>query len=285
MDKTSNIILAASLAITMWGMGLGLIWDDFKRVAKYPKAVAIGLFNQLILLPLIAFGLIQLFNAPVEIAIGIMILAACPGGPTSNLITLLAKGDTALSVSLTAVTSVVTIFSIPFIVNFALDYFVMSSSDISLPILETILQIFAIVLIPISIGMWVKHKKPAFSDRMAKPVRIASAVLLALIIIGLVIKEKESIGSYFADAGLIALSLNAATMLVGFGTARLMKLNRKQSKTISIESGIQNGTMALMIAGTILNNTQYGIAPAVYSLIMFFTGGFVIFLAGRKKTA
>lgn len=283
MDKTANIILAASLAITMWGMGLSLVWDDFRRVLKYPKAIATGLINQLILLPLIAFLLANLFNAPAEIAVGIMILAACPGGPTSNLITHLAKGDTALSVSLTAMTSLITIFSIPFIVNFGLEHFVQSSEDIKLPVLETILQIVVIVLIPVSLGMLVKRQKPDFADRMARPVRIASAVLLALIIAGLVVKEKDNIGGYFASAGLIALSLNLATMFIGFGTARLMNLNKAQSTTISIESGIQNGTMALMIAVTILNRTEYGIAPAVYSLIMFFTGGAAIYLATRNK--
>jgi len=283
MDKTSNIILAASLAITMWGMGLSLVWDDFKRVIKYPKAIATGLVNQLILLPLIAFALATLFNAPAEIAVGIMILAACPGGPTSNLITHLAKGDTALSVSLTAVTSIITIFTIPFIVNFALGHFVESKSDISLPVLETIAQIFIIVLVPVAIGMLVKKQSPGFADRMAKPVRIASALLLALIIVGLVIKEKENVGGYFAKAGVIAALLNVATMGMGFLSARLLALNQAQSRTISIESGIQNGTMALMIAGTILGNTEYGIAPAVYSLIMFFTGGLIIYLASRSK--
>lgn len=283
MDKTANIILAVSLAITMWGMGLSLVWDDFRRVVKYPKAIATGLINQLILLPLIAFGLATAFNASSEIAVGIMILAACPGGPTSNLITHLAKGDTALSVSLTAVTSIITIFTIPFIVNIALEHFVQSSTDIKLPVLETIAQIFAIVLVPVGIGMAIKKGRPAFADRMARPVRIASAILLALIILGLVIKEKENIGDYFAKAGVIAACLNVATMLVGFATAKIVQLNIAQSRTISIESGIQNGTMALMIAVTILGKTEFGIAPAVYSLIMFFTGGAVIFFATRRS--
>jgi len=271
-----TIILAISLIIIMFGMGLSLVKGDFIRILQNPKAIIIGLLNQIILLPIIAYVLISLLEVDTGIAIGIMILAACPGGPTSNLITHLAKGDTGLSVSLTAANSVITIFTIPFVVDFALTHFLDASEMIQIDKLKTIIQIFVIVIIPVSIGMALKASKPAFADKMSKPVKIASAVVLFLVIIGLVLKKKENLIPYLKQAGLIALALNIATMLIGFITAKLAKLNLAQSLTISIESGIQNGTMAIAIASGILMNENYAIAPAIYSLIMFFSGGAMI---------
>jgi BASS family bile acid:Na+ symporter len=190
MDKISTIVLAVGLIVIMLGMGLSLVKDDFKRVLVYPKAMIIGLTNQLIILPLIGFAVCILFSLPPEIAIGIMILAASPGGPTSNLIAHLAKGDLALSVSLTAISSFVTIISIPFIVNFALIYFLAEGQVIQLDIVKSIVQIFAIIVIPIFIGMIIRRYKEDFAKKMAKPVRTASGILLAVIIVGIVVKEK-----------------------------------------------------------------------------------------------
>ncbi len=282
MDKGATIALASSLIIIMLGMGLSLTKDDFKRVLIHPKAIIVGLINQLILLPAIAYGLILVFDVSSDIAIGIMILAACPGGPTSNLITYLAKGDTALSVSLTAVSSLLTIITIPFIVNFALVEFLSKEQMIQLDILQTIAQIFVIVLIPVSIGMFIKSKNSAFAEKMSKPVKIASGAVLFLVIAGLVVKERANMIEYFQQAGMISLALNAATMIVGFVTASLVKLDRKQTISISIETGIQNGTMAIAIATVLLSNTAFAIAPAVYSLIMFFTSGVMILYGIRK---
>ena len=283
MDSASTLILAASLMIIMLGMGLSLQITDFKRVVFYPKAIFVGLFNQLILLPLVGFALAYFLQLPAEIAIGIMILAACPGGPTSNLITHLAKGDLALSVSLTALSSLITILTIPFLVNFALSYFLAEGQMIQLDILQTIIQILVIVVIPVGIGMLIRRYKEAFAMRMAKPVRIGSGIVLALIIVGLVIKEKENFGSYFQQAGLATFLLNALTMLLGYFSAKALKLNRAQATSISIESGIQNGTLAITIAVVLLNNTAFAIAPAVYSLLMFFTGSYLIYRGSRIK--
>ncbi|MBL4593157.1 MAG: bile acid:sodium symporter family protein, partial [Flavobacteriales bacterium] len=247
-----TIILAISLIIIMFGMGLSLVKDDFIRIFQNPKAIIIGLLNQIILLPIIAFLLISVFDVGTDIAIGIMILAACPGGPTSNLITHLAKGDTGLSVSLTAANSLITIFTIPFVIDFSLTQFLDSSEMIQIDKLKTVTQIFVVVIIPITIGMTLKHVKPTFADKMNKPVKIASAIVLFLVIIGLVLKKKEDLIPYLKQAGLIALALNVATMIIGFATAKIAKLNLAQSLTISIESGIQNGTMAIAIASGIL---------------------------------
>ena len=281
MDKVSAIILASSLIIIMLGMGLSLVTDDFKRIFIYPKAIIIGLLNQLILLPLIGFTIAILFPLSPEIAIGIMILVACPGGPTSNLIAHLAKGDTALSVTLTAVSSFVTILTIPFIINFALIYFQDEGKIIRLNVMETIVQILVIIIIPIIIGMAIRKYKESFALRMAKPVRIASGIVLALVIIGIIIKEKENFVSYFQQAGIVALILNVVTMLLGYYSSKLFKLKTNRAISISIESGIQNGTLAITIAVVLLGNSAFAITPAIYSLIMFFTGGVVIFLGNR----
>ena len=268
---TGTIILAIALIIIMFGMGLSLDKDDFIRLFQHPKAVIVGLVNQIILLPVIAYVLISLLNVETDIAIGIMILAACPGGPTSNLITYLAKGDIGLSISLTTVNSLITIFTIPFVIDFALTQFLEADEMVQINKLQTVIQIFVIVIIPVSLGMVLKNTKPVFADKMNKPVKIASAAVLFLVIIGLVLKKKEELIPYLKQAGLMALVLNIVTMLVGLGTAKIAKLSLAQSRTISIESGI-------------LMNDNYAIAPAVYSLIMFFTGGVIIALAMKTSS-
>jgi len=285
MDKISTIILAASLIIIMLGMGLSLVIDDFKRIVLYPKAIIVGLVNQLILLPLIGFTIAILFPLRPEISIGIMILAASPGGPTSNLITHLAKGDTALSVTLTAISSFMTIISIPFIVNFALVYFYKEGQMIKLNWVETVAQIFIIIIIPISVGMIIRRYKEGFALKMAKPVRKASAIVIALVIAGIFIKERANFVSYFQQAGLAALALNVTTMVVGYFSSRLFRITNKRAISISIESGIQNGTLAITIAVVLLGNTAFAIAPAIYSLLMFFTGGLVIYIGTKKSEA
>ncbi|MFC2151941.1 bile acid:sodium symporter family protein [Bacteroidota bacterium] len=285
MDKASTIILAASLIIIMLGMGLSLVMGDFKRIFVYPKAIIVGLVNQLIILPIIGFTIALLFPLKPEIAIGIMILAACPGGPTSNLIAHLAKGDLALSVSLTAISSFITILTIPFIVNFALIQFLDEGQIIRLDVVETIIQIFVIIVIPIAIGMIIRRYNEAFARRMENPVRKASGIVVALVIIGIVIKEKENVIPYFQQAGLVALILNISTMLVGYYSAKLFKIKDRRAVSISIESGIQNGTLAITIAVVLLSNSEYAITPAIYSLLMFFTGGAAIYFGNRRNKA
>ena len=282
MDNASTYILAGALIIIMLGMGLSLKVEDFKRIVLYPKGIFIGLTNQLIFLPVIGFLIATLLPMQPEIAVGVMILAACPGGPTSNLISFMAKGNLALSVSLTALSSVITILTIPFIVVFASEYFVGAEEVVQLNIVQTIVQIFVIVVIPIAIGMLIRSAKPEFANKMGKPVRIASGVVLALIIIGLVIKERANFVAYLKQAGVATFLLNVLTMALGYASARLFKLAKTSAISISIESGIQNGTLAITIAIVMLQNTSYAIAPAVYSLLMFITGGFAIYLFNRK---
>ncbi len=277
MNSTTGIILAISLIIIMFGMGLSLAIADFKRIVTYPKAIIIGLFSQILILPLIGYLIVVSLQLSPTIAIGIMLLAACPGGPTSNMLTHLAKGDLALSVSLTAVVSVLSIFTIPIIVQFALSEFASQSQEITLDIFTMMQQLFVIIIIPISIGMTVKRVFPNFAFKMDKPVKIASAIIFILVVIGITYSIRDVFMEYLSEAGAPSILLNVVTMTIGFLLAVLFKLTRPQAISISIETGIQNGTLAITIATITLNNAEYSIAPVIYGLLMFGTSATVIF--------
>jgi len=279
----TTFLLPASLFIIMLGMGLALQIADFKRVIKYPKAIFIGITNQMVLLPLIGFAIATAFHLEPELAVGLMILAACPGGVTSNLYSHLSNGDTALSVTLTAISSTISIITIPLIINFGLAQFMHENQVIHLPVIKTIIQIVGITVIPIGLGMLIRFKKPNFASNMGKPVKTASAIILFLLVLGVIGVERERMGSYFERVGIAVALLNISTMLVGFYTAKIGKLSLKQSITIALESGLQNGTLGIVIAISILNNTEMSVPAAVYSLIMFGTGGFMIWRFGRKN--
>ncbi len=276
MDSTSGIILAASLIIIMFGMGLSLTLADFKRVFSFPKAICIGLLCQIILLPAIGYALAISLELSPTTAIGVMLLAACPGGPTSNMLTYLAKGDLALSVSLTAVASILTILTIPIIVQFAIKSFSNTGQVVAVDALTMIKQLLIIVIVPICIGMLVKRKFSAFSAKMEKPVKIASALIFILVVVGIIISIRDVFMSYLNEAGLPAILLNVSTMTLGFLLAVLFKLNRPQAISISIETGIQNGTLAITLATIALNNVEYSIVPAIYGLLMFGTATIII---------
>ena len=275
------VFLPLALAFIMLGMGLSLTVKDFKNILVFPKAMIIGLTNQLILLPVFGFALIQLFGLSGAMAVGIMILAACPGGATSNLITHLSKGDIALSISLTAISSLITILTIPLIVNFAINFFGEEGS-VALPVFETIIQIMGVTVVPVSIGMVLKKRFPKLASKADKPVRIASAIIFAAVLFAAILKERDSIVEYFVLSGPIMLSLNILTLIVGFFLATVFVLPKRQRLTISIESGIQNGTLGIMIAATLLKNSEMTIPIAIYSLIMFMTSALIIFFANRK---
>lgn len=273
----TDLLLPISLGIIMLGMGLSLVPGDFRRVALFPKAATIGIVNQIIILPLIGFLLLLLIpmRSP-ELAVGIMILAACPGGPTSNLISHISRGDTALSITLTAISSLIVVFTIPLIVNFALRYFMEHGEYVPLPVFDTIIKVIIITLLPVAIGMFIKAKAPKFSSVMSKPVKIMSGILLFLIIMAAILNDKENFFNFFAQAGPVALALNAIMLVIGYLSAKLFSLKISQSITISIESGIQNGTLGIAIAATLLHNPTMTISPAIYSLIMFMTAGIII---------
>jgi len=280
----SKVFLPISLAIIMLGMGMTLILDDFKRIFKFPKAIFIGLTNQLILLPIVGFLLAILFDLDPIMAVGLMILASCPGGPTSNLITQVCKGNIALSVTLTAFASFISILLIPFILSFVLQYFDTNTvATIKLPIVDTILQIMVITVIPITVGMLIRNYKASFADSMEKPMKIASTVIFILVFIAVLVANKSLLVDGMKEAGLVTLLLNIITMALGYFTAKLFKLDIKSRISIMIESGIQNGTLAFVIAASILNDVEMGIPIGVYAIWMFITGGFLMWYFGRKK--
>jgi len=282
VELISKVFLPLALAIIMLGMGMTLIITDFTRVIKYPRAILIGLTNQLIFLPIIGFSLAIAFNLNPVMAVGLMILASCPGGPTSNLITQVCKGNIALSVTLTAVASLVSILTIPFILSYALEYFG-SNTDVTieLPIIDTILQIMGITVIPISIGMLIRKHKTSFAKRMEKPMRTASTVIFILVFIAVLAANADKLIDGMKEAGLVTLALNIATMGLGYLTARLFKLNFKNTISITIESGIQIGTLALVIATSILNNVEMGIPIGAYAIWMFLTAGILMWQLGK----
>ncbi len=287
MDATTiitQIFLPISLAIIMFGMGLTLVVSDFGRLFAYPKEVLIGLCNQLIFLPLIGFLIILLFDLNSSMAIGIMILSLCPGGPTSNLITQVARGNIGLSVTLTALASLITVFTIPIILSEAVTYFTGETDVvIELPIVQTMLQILVITVIPVSIGMVIRKKNEAFALRMERPMRIASTVLFIIIFLLVMIANKDLIVQAMKEVGLATLLLNLSTMALGYMTAKVFGIKGKSQISITIESGIQNGTLAFVIATTILNNVEMGLPTGAYSIWMFITGGILMWRLGRSR--
>ena len=287
MDITpiiGQILLPISLAIIMFGMGLSLVSGDFTRLFTYPKAVLVGLCNQLMLLPLIGFTIVVLFGLNPSMAIGVMIISICPGGPTSNLITQVSRGNIGLSVTLTALSSLITVFTIPILLSKFIAYF---SGDtdvvIQIPILETMLQILVITVIPVSIGMMIRKRREAFALRMEKPMRTASTVLFVIIFLIIIIANKDNLIQAMKEVGLPTLLLNLSTMGLGYLSAKLFGITGKSQISITIESGIQNGTLAFVIATTMLNNLEMGLPTGAYSIWMFLTGGILMWRLGSKE--
>lgn len=286
----SNSLLSAmlplALGIVMLGLGLSLTLADFKRVIIYPKAVLIGLVCQMLILPILCFLIAKNLGLPSELAVGLMLLSASPGGPTANLYSHLSNGDVALNITLTAVNSLLTLFTLPFIVNLSIDYFLESGQVIPMQF-KKVIEVFAIVLIPVALGMLIKSKKPALTLKLDKPVRILSALFLVLIIVAAVMKEKENVATYFQQVGVAALLFNLLSMAAGFFIPLMFKLHKKQAIAIGMEIGIHNGTLAIYIALTVIGNSVMSIPPAIYSLIMFFTAaafGFLVNIGKKNST-
>ena len=268
------VFLPLALFIIMLGMGLSLTLDDYKGVLIYPKAVVIGLMSQLVMLPIVGFGIASMFPLNPELAVGVMILVACPGGATSNMITFLAEGDVALSVTLTAISSLITVFTIPLIVNFAMQTFLGAGTTLQLPVLNTVVQIAVMTLLPLAIGMIVNRYAPGIAAKANKPVKWLSLFFLSLVITGIIFQERDNFLPSLMDVGGVTLVLNVATMTLGFAIATLAKLGEKRARAITVEVGIQNGTLAIAIASspTLLNSPTMAVPAAIYSLLMFATG-------------
>jgi bile acid:Na+ symporter, BASS family len=268
MDSALTTVgLPIALALVMFGLGLGLTSDDFRRVAKHPKAVAVALACQLVLLPLVCFGLVVLADLPALLGIGMMLLAASPGGTTANLFSHLFRGDVALNITLTAVNSVISVVTLPIVTGIAIAYYDRGDS-VSVPFTEVV-KVFAIVLVPVVIGMLVRNRKPGFAARMDRPVRIGSAVVLAILVLGILVDERDNVGGYLADVGLVAAAFCAISLVVGYVVPRAVGVVEGQAIACSMEIGVHNGTLAIFMAVEVLEAVTISVPAAVYSLVMF----------------
>ena len=270
------------LALIMLGLGLGLRFEDFTRVFKSPKDFFIGFFSQLIILPLVAYLLIIILRTPPEIAIGVMIIAAAPGGVTSNILTKFANGDVALSISLTAIISLLSIITVPFIIFKSIDLLNVSASTNEISMIGISVKMFLVVTLPVILGMIIRRFANNFVSSNEKTIQTISLILFLIVLFGAIIQERANILPYMMKAGTITFLLNIIMMLIGFYVAKIFATGIQQRKCISLECGLQNGTLAIFVATQIFNDVAYIIPAAIYSLIMFATSSIFVFLL--KKT-
>ena len=282
MGILTDIILPLALAFIMFALGLGLSWDDFARVAKQPRDFFIGAFSQIIILPIVAFTLVKLWPISPELALGVMIIAAAPGGATSNIITFFAKGDVALSISLTAIISLLCVITIPFIVLTSLKLLMGTNISEEFSLLDIASKMFLIVTIPVLLGMLFKKLFSNVASSFEPNAKKISAVLFVLVLLGAVLSERDNIILYFSQAGLITLILNVTMMFIAFYVAKFFGSGEKQKRTITIECGLQHGTLAIVVATSIFGGGVYLIPAATYSLIMFGTSLIYIYFARRS---
>lgn len=275
----TQAVLPVCLFIIMFGMGLSLTKQDFYQVAKFPKAVLIGVVGQMLVLPAVGFAIAYvLLPTEAAMAVGLVLVAACPGGTTSNLITHMAKGDLALSISLTAISSLLTLVSIPLVVGLALLTFSDLETQVELPVSKMIGALLVLTLIPVSLGMWVRSRKPVQAVDWSRYLGRFSTVFLLALIVFVSISEYKTMDEHIKNVGPATLALNITMMLMAWLVARLAKLNEAQSTSITIEIGIQNSTLAMLIATAFLSNPAMAIPAAIYSVIMFASSAVLIYL-------
>ena len=281
----NSVVIPICLFLIMMGMGLTLVTNDFKRVLKYPKAVGIGLTNQLILLPIIGFALANIMPLRPEYAVGVMLLVLCPGGTTSNLFTYLAKGDVALSVTMTAIASVITVFTIPIVLSFSLIYFMGSGSEFELPVVKTMLTLVVLTIVPISVGMLIKRYAPTVADRSQVYVSRFGVIFLTFLVLFLGYVQRDIIVDAFIATGPVSVLLNLSTMALGYYSSKWFGLNLAQRTSVTLEVGLQNSTLSIFMALTLLSNYDMSMMPAIYTLVMFLTAGILvrIFSARHNK--
>ena len=278
MGIITDIFLPLALAFIMFALGLGLTGADFLRVLKQPKDFLVGAISQIILLPIIAFILIKIWPISPELAIGVMIIAAAPGGVTSNILTSFAKGDVALSVSLTAIISLFSVITVPFIIITSLNLLDLNNVSQNVSLTNMALSMFLIVTLPVILGMIIKKTLSNFVLSFEPIAKKISIFLFVLVLIGAILAERNNVIAYFAQAGLITLVLNVVMMIVAFYVAQLLGTDVAQKKCIAIECGLQNGTLAIFVATTLFGGGVYLIPAATYSLIMFATSLIFVFI-------
>ena len=282
MGLIVDIFLPLSLAFIMFSLGLSLTGSDFTRVITQPKDFFIGAISQIFLLPLVGLILILIWPLSPELAIGVMIIAAAPGGATSNILTSFAKGDVALSISLTAIISLLSVITIPFILVNTINLLDLNLSENNFDLFDIAIQMFLIVTVPVLLGMFFRRFLSNITISFEPLSKKISAILFVLVLLGAILAERENIVTYFSQAGLITLVLNLIMMFLAFYLAKFICTTKKQGIAITIECGLQNGTLAIVVANTIFGGGLYLIPAATYSLIMFATSLIFIFFIRKS---
>ena len=274
-------IAPIALALIMLALGLGLTGQDFLRVAKQPKDFLVGLICQLILLPIIAFLLLKVFNLPLEIALGVMIIAAAPGGVTSNVLTKFANGDVALSISLTAIISLISIISVPFIVFKSAELLEVAEISKEISMIGISMKMFLVVTLPVIIGMLIRKFATNFVMSKSQLIERISVFLFVIVFAAIWVEEWENIMGYIKQAGLITLVLNIVMMFIGYYVAKFLASGVSQRKSISLECGLQNGTLAVFVASQLFTEITYLIPTATYAIVMFLTSIIYVFIVRK----
>ena len=275
--------LPYGLALIMLGLGLSLTTEDFRRILRFPRPVAIGLFAQIFLLPALAFVLCGAFELSPAYSVGVMILAASPGGVLANLFSHLAHGDVALNVTLTAVNSVLAAFTLPLIVGFALAHFGDADRSVGLQFGKAV-EVFAVVLVPVALGMAIRRRNPRFADRADRPIRVLAVSLLVVLVLGALFQQRETLLASFGRLGAAMLAFNLLSMAVASLVARIARLSREQSTAIVMEVGLHNGTLAMTIGFAVLGRSDYALPAALYCVIMSPTASLVALFLGMTRS-
>ena len=281
MNVITDVILPLALAFIMFTLGLGLTFSDFARVAKMPKNFLIGLFSQLVFLPLVALIIVFVWPLQPELAIGLILIAAAPGGVTSNILTSFAKGDVALSISLTAVMSLLSVISVPLVLGISMGL-ISDNSLGSISLTSIAISMFLIVTLPVLLGMIFRASLSYLTKRIEKIAKILSTALFVLVLIGAILAERQNLVEYFAQTGLVVLILNILMMTIAYYWAKLFSSGRPQLKAISLECGLQNGTLAIFVGTSVFGGGLYIVPAATYSVIMYLTSLIFIYFIRKR---
>lgn len=283
-DQIATVLMPLLLALIMFSLGLGLVPADFRRIAAQPRAFLIGFACHFVLLPLVCFALLSVFPLPGVIAVGFMLIAACPTGTTSNLLTYIARGDVALALSFTAAASLMTIITLPLIVTLAMGHFLGAHQQIDFPVGFMMIQVFAMLGLPVALGMLTRRVWPSAAQRFEPLATRLSTLAFAIIVVGALVKNWSLFEQNFSVVAPLALALNALMLILGFVVAKLGHLERRQAVTIAIETAMQNATLAIVIGSTVLRDDALVVPAAIYGVLMY-VGGLVFAFTVRRSYA
>ena len=277
----ASVLLPIALAVIMTSLGMSLTVDDFRRVFVYPKGVAIGLANLVVLSPLLAFGIAELFSLDPALAVGLVLLGASPGGTMANLLTHLARGDTALSISMTAISSVAAVITVPLVLSVGIDHFGASGFDDDIEMLGIVARVLLITVVPLSFGMWLRARRPERVEEIGPTVQRAAFAVFLAVVIGVIIAENERVLDNIDAVAGATIALNLTAMTISYTIARLARLDARQATAVAMELGIHNTALAIAVGATI--DTELTIPAAVYASFMFFSAGLFARLMYRRN--